>query len=127
MSIKSATFRHIRYEETVEEPDLAVTVKQLFGRNLARLLDDRRMSASELARRIGAKPTMVSKWSKGINLPDAENLDKIADVFGIPMAELFVDGSKMPANFGTSTEYLDLAFREYASKLGYEVKRKLAR
>lgn len=126
MSIKSAAFRKISYQKgyyDVEEPDLAVSVKQLVARNLSRLLDEKGVSPSELARKIGVKPALVTRWRKGINLPDAENLDKIGETLGEPVSVLFVDDTQVKS-VGISPEE---AMRIVAASLGLEVRRKAPR
>lgn len=49
---------------------------------LARQLDRKRWTQTELALRIGTNSSVVSRWVRGERVPDPKSIDKIADVLG---------------------------------------------
>jgi transcriptional regulator with XRE-family HTH domain len=58
---------------------------------LAQAMDAARVeSAADLARRAGISEPMVSRWLRGQNQPDIENLRKLSPVLGIPVLTLTV-------------------------------------
>lgn len=52
------------------------------------------MRQYELAARMGVKQASVHAWESGENYPSAENLLKLADIFGVTVDEVL--GRKMP-------------------------------
>lgn len=48
----------------------------------------------ELAEKIGVTPQAVSKWENGHNLPDLENLLRIAELTNVPYSALLEDSSR---------------------------------
>lgn len=62
--------------------------KQEFGKRLYSLRVARGWSQSDLSRRADIPRDAISKYSRGINLPDPENLKKLADLFGVRPEEL---------------------------------------
>ncbi len=46
------------------------------------------MSQEELASRLNVVRQTVSKWEKGLSMPDADMLVTLSDVFGVSVAEL---------------------------------------
>jgi len=73
-----------------------ISQKLAFARLLSEMLDDRRLSKSDLARKIwGYKPDgsaqhrdRVSAWTRGLVFPDARNLDLLAQALGVTVADL---------------------------------------
>ncbi|MBR6147020.1 MAG: helix-turn-helix domain-containing protein [Lachnospiraceae bacterium] len=45
----------------------------------------------QLAEKLGVSAQAVSKWENGWNLPDIENMNKLADILGMPLNSLFRD------------------------------------
>jgi transcriptional regulator with XRE-family HTH domain len=62
--------------------------KQEFGRRLYRLMLAKGWTQSELARRAGLARDSVSTYVRGVSLPEALNLDKLAKALGVTAAEL---------------------------------------
>lgn len=56
--------------------------------NLKILRIQKGMSQEELAERLSVVRQTVSKWEKGLSVPDSEMLIKIADVFEVSVGEL---------------------------------------
>lgn len=52
------------------------------------LLDRSGLKQKDLAGAIGATEAQISSWKKGRNEPDTDNLIKIAEYFGVPLAWL---------------------------------------
>lgn len=66
----------------------------MLGENIRRIRKDRGLTQEELAIRLNVVRQTVSKWEKGRSVPDAELLQKLADVLDINTAELL--GSPSP-------------------------------
>ena len=65
----------------------------MFQENLKMLRKQNGMSQEVLARRLDVVRQTVSKWEKGLSVPDAEMLIRIADLFDTSVGELL--GSKI--------------------------------
>ena len=53
------------------------------GKFIASCRKNREMPQSELAEKLGVSINAVSKWERGINLPDYSNLQELCSVLGI--------------------------------------------
>jgi transcriptional regulator with XRE-family HTH domain len=71
----------------------------------------RRMSQTELGRRVGVTFQQVQKYEKGRNRVSASRLQRIADVLNVPVAFFFGDGAESK---GASAAETGLAFLETA-------------
>ena len=60
----------------------------MLNENLKQLRKSRGLSQEELAIRLNVVRQTISKWEKGISVPDADMLIKIADVFEVSVSEL---------------------------------------
>jgi transcriptional regulator with XRE-family HTH domain len=70
---------------------------RLLGENLARLLRDKGLSQSELARRAGVSPTYLNQVLSGKNAsPKLAHLEKMADVLGVTVSKLFAGPEDRP-------------------------------
>lgn len=47
------------------------------------LRKENKMTQNQLALKLGAKQSSISKWELGITLPDTENLIKLAELFNV--------------------------------------------
>lgn len=65
-----------------------------FAENFNYCLDSREYSAYRFAKIIGANIQTVINWKNGVSKPHYNTRQKIADHFGITMAEL--DGNELP-------------------------------
>ena len=65
----------------------------MFSENLKMLRRQKGISQEVLAQELNVVRQTVSKWEKGLSVPDAEMLICIADLFGISVSELL--GSKI--------------------------------
>lgn len=62
----------------------------MFVENLERLADERRMSLSGVAKALGMSNNAATKWRNG-SVPNGQNLQKIADYFGVSIEDLLKD------------------------------------
>jgi transcriptional regulator with XRE-family HTH domain len=75
----------------------------------------RRMSQTELGRRVGVTFQQVQKYEKGRNRVSASRLQRIADVLGVPVSFFFGEGEDpRPAAMSAET---GLAFLETAGSV----------
>ena len=62
-----------------------------FGEKLYQLRTERGMSQETLARSLGVSRQAISRWELGSTLPDAPNLLKLSDLFGVSIDYLLHD------------------------------------
>ena len=60
----------------------------MFNENLKVLRKTRGLSQEELAIRLNVVRQTISKWEKGLSVPDADLLIRLADVFEVTVSEL---------------------------------------
>ena len=60
----------------------------MLNENLKMLRKEKGFSQEELASKVHVVRQTVSKWEKGLSVPDAEMLVQIADVFEVPVSRL---------------------------------------
>ena len=60
----------------------------MLNENLKQLRKSKGLSQEELAIRLNVVRQTISKWEKGISVPDADMLIKIADIFEVNVSEL---------------------------------------
>ncbi|MFI3168136.1 MAG: helix-turn-helix transcriptional regulator [Bacillota bacterium] len=65
----------------------------MISENIKTLRKNKGLSQDELAGRIGVVRQTVSKWEKGISVPDAEMIIEIAELFEVSVADIL--GEKM--------------------------------
>lgn len=68
--------------------------QHIFARNLGHWLNERGITQSDLARRLGKGPPVVSQWLHERSGPDLATLGKIAKILAVPIVELFRDDEK---------------------------------
>lgn len=69
---------------------------------LKRLREERRISQAELAQAIGVHPSAVAMYETGKTKPRYDNLQKIADYFGVSVGVITGDGpkyTKIPSDY----------------------------
>ena len=80
-------------------------IKNIFSKNLNRLLEEKGATQLELANYIGVSNTTVNNYVQGYNTPRMDKVDKICDFFGITRSELLEEKQnkeQMPKNYFTS-------------------------
>ncbi|MBQ6811539.1 MAG: helix-turn-helix transcriptional regulator [Agathobacter sp.] len=60
----------------------------MLSENLKELRKNKGYSQEQLAVRLNVVRQTVSKWEKGLSVPDAQMLMEIAEVFDVPVSEL---------------------------------------
>ena len=60
----------------------------MLNENLKQLIKSKGLSQEELAIRLNVVRQTISKWEKGLSVPDADMLIKIADIFEVSVSEL---------------------------------------
>lgn len=60
----------------------------MFGENLNTLRRQKGMSQEILAQKLNVVRQTVSKWEKGLSVPDAEMLTRLAEILEVPVGEL---------------------------------------
>ena len=70
-----------------------------FGAFLAQVRRERNMTQDELAQQLHVTDKAVSRWERGIGLPDINTLEPLADVLGLTLADLMhCDDSRQKDN-----------------------------
>ena len=67
----------------------------MFQDNLKALRKKKGITQEELAARLNVVKQTVSKWEKGLSVPDSELLIKLAEILEVPVSRLL--GSKIEA------------------------------
>ena len=62
--------------------------KEQFGTFLSQLRRERGMTQKDLAERLYISDKAVSKWERGLSLPDIALLQPLAELFGVSITEL---------------------------------------
>ena len=60
----------------------------MFSENLKTLRKQKGFTQEELAARLNVVRQTVSKWEKGLSVPDAELLTRLAEVLEVPVSTL---------------------------------------
>jgi transcriptional regulator with XRE-family HTH domain len=66
----------------------------MFSENLKTLRKQKGFTQEELAARLNIVRQTVSKWEKGLSVPDAELLTRLAEILEVPVSTLL--GSEIP-------------------------------
>lgn len=77
--------------------------RDVMSRNLKRLIKSKGIDQRQLAEHLGISEMSVSNWVKGNKYPRINNIQKMADYFGVKKSDLIED--KTEKNILTSTEY----------------------
>lgn len=78
----------------------------MLGENLKELRKKRGMSQEQLALRLHVVRQTVSKWEKGLSVPDAETLMQISEIFNVSSSALLGETVKEDARIGEVAEQL---------------------
>ena len=62
---------------------MAAEVKHMLSENIKRLRAESGMSQEELAARLAVVRQTVSKWERGMSVPDADMVVRLAELFGV--------------------------------------------
>lgn len=86
------------------------------GQNIRIFRNQRGMSQTELANKIGITFQQVQKYEKGANRVGGGRLFKIAEILKVPVSALF-DGAKQPADLQTGLTPTAMLAKPYALRL----------
>ena len=65
--------------------------KQIFMKKFNELLNESGITQKEISIICGASTSTVSTWSKGINMPRMDKIEKLANHFGLPKSYFIED------------------------------------
>ena len=74
----------------------------MFSENLKTMRKEKGFSQEQLATRLNVVRQTISKWEKGLSVPDAELLIQLAEVLGVDVSDLL--GKKIEIIEGQSEE-----------------------
>ena len=80
-------------------------IMKVFSDNFKRLRKSKKMLQKDVAKALGVSSSIVSDWEKGIKMPRGATIQKIADFFGVPQNELFIERG---AQYSTLSEMIML-------------------
>ncbi|MDP9469877.1 MAG: helix-turn-helix domain-containing protein [Chloroflexota bacterium] len=92
------------YELDQIKSEVEKSNEEWFSEWLRIYLREEFISQSELARRIGAYPSLVSKWVNGVQRPRPEQCRLIAEALGLPLDQVLAEAGHRPADLGTQGE-----------------------
>lgn len=74
----------------------------MFSKNLKNFRNQKGLSQEELAERLHVVRQTVSKWEKGLSVPDADILIRIAEIFEVSVSVLLGDTIELSEGQGES-------------------------
>lgn len=98
----------------------------MFSENLKTARTIKGLTQAELAVRLNVVRQTISKWEKGLSVPDADMLIRIADLFEIPVSELLGAKIQKESDENDIAEQLSrineqLAIKNRRSKLLFKI------
>ena len=87
-----------------------------FGAFVARLRKEKGLTQRQLAELVGVSDKAVSKWERGLSLPDISLLEPLADALGVTVAEL-LHGERLDAPLPGVQRYAHLPQGGRAARL----------
>lgn len=90
----------------------------MFKENLQILRKQKGMSQETLAQQLNVVRQTISKWEKGLSVPDADMLIRIADVFDTSVSELLGARIEQEENINEIAAQLALLNEQLAHKVG---------
>ena len=94
----------------------------MFKENLQILRKQKGMSQEILAQQLNVVRQTISKWEKGLSVPDADMLIRIADVFDTSVSELLGVRIEQEENINEIAAQLALLNEQLAHKVGIHKK-----
>jgi transcriptional regulator with XRE-family HTH domain len=80
------------------------SIRDVVGRNVARLLDSSGLKLVDIARSTGVSNTTIQRWKSGTHPPEIDNLEKLAKVLSVDPWEFYRQEEgvvKAPLNIST--------------------------
>ena len=78
----------------------------MLGENIKTLRKNKGLTQEELAARLNVVRQTVSKWEKGFSVPDADILQKIADILEVDVKQLLGAGIELEADSNSIVDQL---------------------
>lgn len=78
------------------------STKMIISANVRRLMAERSVTQTDLARAMGLPQPSISKRLRGVVAWDAEDLDRLVEAFGVPIEGLVLprlDSNQQPADY----------------------------
>lgn len=88
----------------------------MFNENMKALRKNKGLTQDELASRLNVVRQTISKWEKGLSVPDAEMLQKIADVLESDVSQLLGAPIKQNENVDVIAEQLSRINEQLVAK-----------
>lgn len=126
--IKTIPYRFLK-SKSPEEPDMHEINKSQFGQFLSARRKEKGYTQKELAQKLFLSDKAVSKWERGISLPDISLLIPLSDILDVTVTEL-LEGKRMETDSSLNTEQVEnlvkkaLAFSEKKPEKSPQQKRK---
>lgn len=73
---------------------LMENIRECIRENLILLRKENKFTQLELAEKIGYSDKAISRWEIGEVTPDVETLDRLADIYGVPISVFFTKNKK---------------------------------
>ena len=86
--------------------------QEKIGKYIRKIRKDNNLSQEKFAEKLGVTFQAVSKWERGINLPDMAILKAISDEFNIPIDDI-INGEDTYESFGRFNNFAE----EYLSDI----------
>ena len=88
----------------------------MLNENIKTIRKLKRLSQEELAVKLNVVRQTISKWEKGYSIPDAEMINKMSDVFEVPVSELLGQQIKVEDKHNMLAEQLAQISEQLAEK-----------
>ena len=73
------------------------------GKFISKLRKEKRLTQSELGAKLGVSGKAVSKWERGLCVPDISSLNELSEILGITTTELLLGDKKCNSNSSEET------------------------
>lgn len=100
--------------------------KSSFASFLSQLRKERAMTQKDLAEKLFVSDKAVSKWERGLSLPDISLLIPLADILGVTVTEL-LEGRRMPGGEPMPSEQVEALVKKAITLNDPAIDRKLRR
>lgn len=93
--------------------------QEKIGKFIKQLRENKKLTQEELGNMLNVSGKSVSKWERGIHLPDISNMQILTDIFDISINEL-LSGEKNPSIEKSNKNYINfLKISAYKEKVKY--------
>ena len=85
-----------------------MTRKEIFSKNLVRILENTEKSQSEVARELDVSQQRFNAWCTGVAIPRMDKIQALADYFHVPMAQLIETESEFNSDNDDVSKAMEL-------------------